>query len=428
MATLMAGIKGKDGKFYQKAIEWDKRGRPLEPKPGTRVETKESKFEIAEVTRYFVVSREMRGGKYRRIQTGSFTTLEDAQVEMLKVESIEKARKLTKDFSRHVVEQPSEPMPPPMVAHVEDVASVTWEQLTTEYGDVCRQSIKKGGMKASSLRKYNETIRYFSEYLTRKKISLLRDITSKLLEDFKESRIDGGAKQAHVTTSKRLNPVLELAVKRGWMSKNPLQYDSPRKREDAERGAQPYSREERKALESAIKTPFEKLAYWLLFRTGMRRSDAIKLRWKNINGHIEFIAQKNGRKVRLPILSDLKEILDAEREATKGSFRASKGLGVASENDYVLLNPTTKSPFSTGDNFYEYIAKLGEKATPRVHAYPHRFRDTFGADAFLRGCDVSEVAAYLGDTVKVVEDHYSDFITERRDRADAKMLTGAGLQ
>lgn len=421
MATLMAGFKATDGKFYQKAVEWDKRGRPVEFKAGQKIEAGKSKVEVAEVTRYFIVSREMRDGEYKRIQAGSFSKLDDAQVEMLKVESIEKSRKLTKDFSRHVVQQP--PMPAPL-----SVAGPTgtWKHLKEEYEEVCRQAIKKGTLKAGSLRKYNETIRYFTEFLAQKKISLLADIDSKLIENFKEARIDGGASQAHVTTSKRLNPVLELAVKRGWMSKNPLQYDSPRRREDAERGAQPYSYEERKALEAAIKTPFEKLAYWLLFRTGVRRGDAIRLRWKNINGHIEFVAQKNGRKVRLPILPDLKKILDAEREAAKGSFRASKGLGVAADNDYVLLNPTTKSPFATGDNFYEHIARLGKNA--KVHAYPHRFRDTFGADCFLRGCDVSELAAYLGDTVKVVEDHYSDFINERKDRADAKMLAGVGLE
>jgi hypothetical protein len=45
----------------------------------------------------------------------------------------------------------------------------------------------------------------------------------------------------------------------------------------------------------------------------------------------------------------------------------------------------------------------------------------------LRGCDTEEVAAYLADTVATVAEHYSDFIEERRARADAKMRNGTGI-
>ena len=58
---------------------------------------------------------------------------------------------------------------------------------------------------------------------------------------------------------------------------------------------------------------------------------------------------------------------------------------------------------------------------------PHRFRDSFAADAFLRGCGTEEVAAYLADTVSTVAEHYAEFIEERRKRADAKMRAGTGL-
>ena len=417
MATLMAGIKGTDGKFYQKAVDWDKRGRPIAPKPGTEVETAgEAKFEVAEVTRYFVVSREMRDGKYRRIQTGSFATLDEAQIEMLKVQAVEKSRKLAKDFTRHVVDQPT---PEPAATEPVDASPETWQRLVEEYLETCRREVVKGNLKESTVYAYNKVIRYFTAYLSERKVSKLSDITSKLIEEFKVAKIKAGSKQAHVIISKRLNPIFELAVTSGWIVKNPVKYDSPR--DVAARGAMPYSTGERNKLETeAEKNPFTKLAYWLLIRTGMRRSDAIKLQWWDINGHIAFAAIKNGKKVRLPILPDLQLILDAERSAAEGSLRDALNLGKADDSEYVVLNPATKRPFSSGDNFYEYVADLGADA--KVKAYPHRFRDTFAADCFLKGLDVSEVAFYLGDSVKTVERHYAEFINERKDRADAKLL------
>ncbi len=139
------------------------------------------------------------------------------------------------------------------------------------------------------------------------------------------------------------------------------------------------------------------------------------LRWSDVNGHITRVAQKNGKKVRIPILPELKAALDAER--------AKRNPG---PNDYVLLNPETGNHYIGKNCIYERLQKLGKTAgVEDVH--PHRFRDTFAADCFLRGCNAEEVAAYLGDDLKTLLKHYAEFITERADRADEKLMNGRGL-
>jgi hypothetical protein len=130
---------------------------------------------------------------------------------------------------------------------------------------------------------------------------------------------------------------------------------------------------------------------------------------------ISLTAQKNGKKVKVPILPDLLAALEIEQVKRNPS-----------SDDFVLRNPATGKPYETGKKLYERCKRVGKRAGV-ANVRPHRFRDSFAADAFLRGCDTEEVAAYLADTVATVAEHYSEFIEARRKRADAKMRTGKGL-
>jgi type 1 fimbriae regulatory protein FimB len=150
-------------------------------------------------------------------------------------------------------------------------------------------------------------------------------------------------------------------------------------------GASPFSSEELpKIFEHA---GVDHLAVLVLFRTGLRRSDAIRLQFKHIDfkaQQIRLTAQKNGKKVRIPILPDLLSALEMERS------KRNPG-----PDDYVLLQPPTGKRYEVpGKVLYERLKALGKRADVK-NVRPHRFRDTFAADCFLRGCDTEEVAAYL---------------------------------
>jgi integrase/recombinase XerD len=379
MATLMARIK-EEGKFRQAAVEFDKR-RPKRP---------------AGATSYFILTRDASG---KRMQAGdSYKDLDVAVAALASVEAMEASEKLIgEDFQAN-----------------EDPATITgtWAALQAEYVDRLRLEVKKGNLKASSEKRYLRSFREFNAFLTTQGIISLKDITPKVFNTFKEHRIDAGAGRAFVNDTKNLNPVFEYAVKQEMILRNPVEYENPQG--DAERGAQPFSATELKAMQREEVLKGDKLAFWLLYQTGLRKGDAMDLRWSGVNGYITRLAQKNGKRVRIPILPELKAALDAERE------KRNPG-----PNDYVLLNPETGNPY-TGNRIYDRLQKLGKGAgVENVH--PHRFRDTFAADCFLRGCNAEEVAAYLGDDLKTLLKHYAEFITERADRADEKLMNGRGL-
>jgi integrase len=399
MSTLMAGIKATDGKFYQKAVDW-KRGKPVAFKTGDTLQTKgHAMFAIAEVTRYFILGR-ING---KRQQLATFDLFDEAVVAF-------QSGKLVQDFQQHAesVGTKSEPAVEPQVTG-------TWATLQAEYTDSLRLSVKKGTMRESTQRRYLRSIREFDAFLKFRGLSNLSDITPKLFESFKEHRIDAGAERGFVADVKNLNPVFAFAAEQGMIAKNPVKYENPI--ESAEHGAQPFSATEVQAMSDPTVLNGDALMFWILLQTGLRKGDVMDLRWSSINGFVTRKASKNRKTVRLPILPELKAALDAER-----AKRYAGILPADYANDFVLLNPATGKAFS-GNRMYDRVKNLGTRAGVDG-AHPHRFRDTFAADAFLRGCSTEEVAAYLGDDVKTVAKHYAAFITERQDRADAKMLSG----
>ena len=189
---------------------------------------------------------------------------------------------------------------------------------------------------------------------------------------------------------------------------------------DPENGAAPFTKNELDAL--VRHAGVDLLLVLVLLRTGMRRSDAIKLQWTNIGAtHITFTAQKNGSKVKVPISSDLSDALAAVRAERFGRVDAE-----SYANDFVLLNPYDGKAFADGKALYERIRSLGERAGVK-RAHPHRFRDSMAKDCFLKHCSLAEVAAYLGDNPETVAAHYSFMDEERMEVADKKFVTEGGL-
>jgi integrase len=207
--------------------------------------------------------------------------------------------------------------------------------------------------------------------------------------------------------------VFSYAVEESILAKTPIK--KFKAGGSAERGAQPFTAEEIRALTNqAGKSDPDGLAIWLLYQTGVRLSSAISLTWGDVNGHITRPAMKRGKKVRLPIQPELKALLDAERARRNPQ-----------PTDFVLLNHETGKPF-TGGRFYEHVKAFGKRAGV-TNVHPHRFRDSFACDCLLKSCSTADVAFFLGDTTKTVEAHYAAFVTERAHRADAKVLSGGGL-
>jgi integrase/recombinase XerD len=315
----------------------------------------------------------------------------------------------------------------------------TWTELLAAYTKRLERPIESG-KRAGKLRAQSTKICYaqvfstFAQFLLAKNITKLSDITVKVArEDFQDWRVaDITAKANHRVSSDKarlpgryvldvavLCGIFKFAVEQEMIGKSPFRYVG-KPGEDAENGASPFSKTELDAL--VRNAGGDLLSVLVLLRTGLRRSDAIRLQWKHVGpAHISLTAQKNGNKVRVPMSTDLAEALDTVRNERYGKIEADEYA-----NEFVLQNPYTQKAFDTGKKLYERIQNVGERAGVK-RAHPHRFRDSFAKDCFLKGCTVAEVAAYLGDNPETVSAHYGEMDADRLEHADKKFRAEGGL-
>jgi integrase len=197
--------------------------------------------------------------------------------------------------------------------------------------------------------------------------------------------------------------------------KNPVRLEG-RPGDSAEHGAQPFKPAELTKLREAAGRDL--LTFLLLRWTGLRGSDAVGLRWGEIDWEtreINRLTQKRRKRVILPIHQELFFALEVERDRRNPQ-----------SEDRVLLSPETNRPL-TRPRLYQRMLALGRRAAV-LDAHPHRFRDSFAVDMLARGASPYDVAKLLGDTVDTIERHYAPFVRELRERARRIMETGEGLE
>jgi integrase len=298
----------------------------------------------------------------------------------------------------------------------------TWAQLQDSYKIYMEQRVKIGKLRESTVERYQHTLGEFERFLEEQRISLLRDVTMPFVENFKVWRIERIKKRKHsrgatgvVLDAAILHGVFSFAVKRDMIVKNPVQLEG-RPGENPEGGAEPYTADELSRMRQHAEDDL--LAFLLLRWSGLRGSDAVTLRWREVHldgKEIERVTQKRRKKVILPIHTELQFALETERERQNSE-----------PSDRVLLNPDTGKPM-TRPRLYQRIKALGRRAGV-PDARPHRFRDTLAVDMLTRGASPYDVAKMLGDTIETVEKHYTPFVKELRERVRGLLETGAGLE
>jgi integrase len=315
----------------------------------------------------------------------------------------------------------------------------TWAELLADYTKHLQRPIvagkRAGKLRADSTKaRCLQTFATFTRFLTEKGITNLVDITPKIAqEQFQDwriadlksksnsrklsdkARLPGG----YILDVSLLCSIFKFAVEQQLITKSPFRsVGAPGA--DPENGAQPFTKAELDAL--VRHAGVDLLLVLIMLRTGLRRSDAIRLQWRHVGAtHIALTAQKNGNKVRVPMSSDLSDALAATRAERFGRIDAE-----SYAHDFVLLNPYDGKLFANGKALHERVRRLGQRAGVK-RAHPHRFRDSFAKDCFLKGCSVAEVAAYLGDKPETVSAHYSAMDEERMNMADKKFVTEGGL-
>jgi integrase len=285
-----------------------------------------------------------------------------------------------------------------------------------------QQRVALDKMRNSTRARYAQTAKSFGDFLETRGIVHLDDVTRAIVEDFKGWQLARvlGKKQSRggrgvVLDAAILHRILGHAVDCDLIVKNPVRMEG-RPGDDADRGSQPFKANELKKLRDAAGA--DMLAFLLLRHTGLRGSDAVGLRWEEIDfdsREINRLTQKRRKRVMLPIPEELFFALEAERDRREPQ-----------PQDRVLLNSTNGKPF-TRPRLYERMLTIGRRAGVQ-NANPHRFRDTFAVDLLCKGASPSDAAKSLGDVVATVEKHYAPFVRELRDRLREIMDNGVGLE
>jgi integrase len=208
------------------------------------------------------------------------------------------------------------------------------------------------------------------------------------------------------TKIERLRSFFKFCIEREWITKNPAGALKLPRELSVER--KPYEASELKKIEAAI----GKFPAWGLYGegnrdrvrafvsvlrwTGLRIGDAVQLDRKKVHGgKITLRTAKNGKLVRIPIHPEVEAALE---KMGKGQYFFWSGEG------------KIKSCVS---DWQRTLSRLGKVA--KIHIHAHRWRHTFATTLLSKGVSVSEVAAILGNSPRIIERHYSQWISSRQD-------------
>ena len=204
----------------------------------------------------------------------------------------------------------------------------------------------------------------------------------------------------------RLRSFFKFCVDRDWMAKNPASALKYPKETPIEK--KPYEKDELERIDWAIPLfPAKGIygdgnrerikAFVLVLRwTGLRIRDAVQLKRSSVrDGRIFLRTHKNQKPIKLVLHPSVKVALQK----------------VENPGDYFFWSGVGNVKSCIGD-WQRTLRRLGKIAGVHVHA--HRWRHTFATDLLSKGVPVSEVAAILGNSTRIVEKHYAQWIESRQ--------------
>jgi site-specific recombinase XerD len=208
-----------------------------------------------------------------------------------------------------------------------------------------------------------------------------------------------------VTSSKkleRLRTFFRFCVDRGWIENNPARLlKAPKVRQ---KPTLPFSPEEWEKILWATeiypdrpkgRRPQVKAFVLLLRYSGLRIGDAVSLERKRIrDGKLLLYTAKAGTPVWLPLPAEVLSSL--QRVAI---------------SDHCFWSGVGKLKSAVAD-WQRSLAKLFTLAGVKGHA--HMLRDFFAVDLLNHGVSLENVAALLGNTVRIAEKHYSPWVESRQ--------------
>ncbi len=209
----------------------------------------------------------------------------------------------------------------------------------------------------------------------------------------------------------RLRSFFKFCVERDWIEKNPAKPLKLPKVEEIER--KPYEPDELLQIMQAV----ERFPKWGIYGeknvdrvrafvsvlrwTGMRISDAVQFSGEKIvDGQVILRTQKNGKRVSIPLHPDAGAALEKVKNGGDYFFWSGES--------------TVKSAVADWCRTLKRLSKVAN-----IHVTSHRFRHTLIVQLLSNGIPVSEVAAIAGNTPRVIERAYNQWIQGRQEALNA---------
>ncbi len=159
------------------------------------------------------------------------------------------------------------------------------------------------------------------------------------------------------------------------------------------------SRSEVKRLIGAAKTAKSRLIMMLLYSSGIRLSECLQMRWKDleIGEKIGWVRKGKGNKDRLIILSD-------------SLIEALKGRDEGGNNSYLFAGRQDK-PLSAR-NVQKIVERAARKAEINKRVTPHTLRHSFATHLLESGTDIRKIQELLGHSNLQTTQIYTRVSTE----------------
>lgn len=261
----------------------------------------------------------------------------------------------------------------------------------------------------ASILKYEQSVKSLKETLGSK---MLRHVTVDDIRGLRESW-----KISALTMQKRLEMIkafFRFCVASGWIETNPAAAVKAPAVKD--KPTLPFTDSEIRAIFEALDSKYlakhpssseatvTKIRAFILVMlfSGIRISDAVFLKAERIKDGKLFLYT---HKTNVPVWVPLPAEAVAALKACHGEFFFSTGRGKV----------------KTWTTEWEERLKKVFVLAGLPHAHSHMLRDTFSVRLLQRGVPMETVAALLGNTVKVVEKHYSPWVEARQNHLEVEV-------
>lgn len=294
-----------------------------------------------------------------------------------------------------------------------EIETFSKRMTITEAGQEFIADAEARKLKERTIYKFGLLFSRFEAFAKADSIRFLEQLDVSTLRRFRGSWKDGDL--SALKNLERMRSFFRFAHESGWINRNPvLVIKNPKV---TMRPTLPYSGDEMLRLLRAATAYIDQIqsqgrenamrlrALILLLRySGLRIGDAVGCHVDRlIAGKLRLYTQKTGTHVFCPLPEFVVQALGAVPKMSA---------------DYWFWNGTSKLKTAV-TSWQERIVKLSRKAkVPDGHA--HRFRDTLATQLLLEGVPLERVSILLGhQSIKVTERHYSPWIRERQQQAEA---------